>query len=98
MKRDPVTSELREYVLRRDRMCFLFRLDPEHVCRDQWGVPHSPYLLAVLQLDHVKDAPRMGVRAPSDARHLVAMCGSGNVGVPSKEVRQAERAYLAEVA
>jgi hypothetical protein len=28
----------------------------------------------------------------------VAMCHSANVGVPSKEVRAAERAYLAEVA
>jgi hypothetical protein len=26
------------------------------------------------------------------------MCHSANVGVPSKEVRAAERAYLAEVA
>jgi hypothetical protein len=40
----------------------------------------------------------MGKRAPSDERHLVAMCHSANVGVPSKEVRAAERAYLAEVA
>jgi hypothetical protein len=27
-----------------------------------------------LTLDHVKDQPRMGVRAPSDPAHLVALC------------------------
>lgn len=97
-RRDPVTPELRQHVLRRDGRCFLYRLDDTHACRDQWGNPHSPFDLSLLTVDHVKDEPRMGVRATSDARHLVAMCYAGNVGVPSKAVRQAQRAYLAEVA
>lgn len=97
-RRDPVTPELREAVLRRDGVCFLSRLDSDHVCRDRWGQPHSPSETHLLTLDHVKDHLRMGVRAPSDMDHLVAMCWAGNVGVPSKAVREAQRAYLAAVA
>jgi hypothetical protein len=74
--------------------CFLFRLDRDHVCKDRWGRPHSPYLMWRLSLDHVKDGPMLGKRAPSDEWHLVAMCYAGNVAVPSKEVRMAERTYL----
>jgi hypothetical protein len=96
-RRDPVTSAVRSTVLRRDGRCFMHRLDDTHVCRDRWGAPHSPYALDLLTLDHVKDHPRMGVRAPSDAGHLVAMCWAANDAVPSKEVRAAERAYLAQV-
>lgn len=92
-----VTPELHALVLLRDRMCFLFRMDSDHICRDKWGNPHSPYELGAMTVDHVKDAPRMGLRAPSDAAHLVAMCHAGNVGAPSREVRQAEREYLAAI-
>lgn len=98
MRRDPVTPTVREEVLRRDGRCFLFRLDTSHVCRDTWGTPHSPFDLSLLTVDHVKDEPRMGRRATSDPQHLVAMCYGGNVGVPSKTVRQAEREYLKAVA
>ncbi len=94
MTRDPVTPELREHVLRRDGGCFLRRFDPAHSCKDQWGKPHSSYDIWRLSLDHVKDQPMMGKRAPSDARHLVAMCYSANIAVPSSEVRAAEREYL----
>jgi hypothetical protein len=61
--RDPVTPELRLAVLARDGGCIAVRLgaDPAD-CR-------SP-----LTLDHVKDQPRMGKRAPSDMAHLVAVC------------------------
>jgi hypothetical protein len=72
----------------------MVRLDPEHTCRDQWGYPHASNDLDKLTLDHVKDQPRIGRRAPSDPGHLVAMCWASNVGVPSKAVRMAERAYL----
>ena len=40
----------------------------------------------------------MGKRAPSDAWHLVAMCGWANVAVPSKAQREAMREYLRVVA
>lgn len=94
---DRVTREMRDAVFARDKRCILSRLDDRHVCRDQWGQPHLSTMLHLLTLEHVKTDLRMGLRAPSDMGHLVAMCHSGNVGVPSKEQRQAIRAYLAEV-
>lgn len=46
-------------------------------------------------VDHVKDEPMMGKRAPDDMNHLVAMCEVHNVWKPpSKQLRQAERRYL----
>lgn len=96
-RKDPVTPEVRVEVLRRDHKCFLSRIEPSHGCRDQWGDPHSPYATDRLTLDHVKRQARMGVRAPSDAAHLLAMCHGANVGVPSRAVREAERSYLAEL-
>jgi hypothetical protein len=82
-------------------MCFLHRpeVDPNgiHVCRDQWGNRHSAWNLSRLTLDHVKDELGMGKRAPSDKRHLVAMCHAGNTKPPTAIEREAERKYLAEV-
>lgn len=98
MRRDPVTPALREAVLRRDGACLAWKMDPEHQCRDRFGWPHSPTDVDRLTLEHVKDHLRMGVRAPSDMAHLVALCGAANDAVPSKEMRAAFRAYLAEVA
>ena len=46
-------------------------------------------------VDHVKDAPMMGRRAPSDMSHLVAMCSFHHVEhPPSRALRQLEREYL----
>jgi len=92
--RDRVTPAVHAAVLSRDGTCFLYRLDRDHVCKNQWGVVHPPDDHRWLTLDHVKDKARMGKRAASDSAHLVAMCWAGNVGGPSKAVRQAERAYL----
>ena len=60
---DPVSPELRIAVLERDGGCVAVRLgeDPAS-CSGR------------LTLDHVKGDPRMGVRAPSDMAHLVALC------------------------
>ena len=96
-RRDPVTSELRLAVFARDGACVLSKLETDHQCRDQWGTPHDPREVNRLSLEHVKSDLRAGLRAPSDLRHLVAMCWSGNVGVPSKESRALIRAYLLEV-
>lgn len=85
-----MTPEEHDAILARDRMCFLFRLDPAHVCRDAWGLYHNPYDFWRLTIDHVKDAPMMGKRGTRG----VAMCSLGNTNGPSKEVRQAEREYL----
>jgi hypothetical protein len=46
-------------------------------------------------VDHVKDDPMMGRRAPSDERHLVACCWGHNAfSPPTKEMRQKLRAWL----
>jgi hypothetical protein len=80
----------------RDKVCFLYRMDPDHQCRDQWSNPHAPGDLAKLTVDHVApfQGGMKGKRAPNTRDHMVAMCWAGNAGVPTKEVRQAERAYL----
>lgn len=59
--------------------------------------PANPRRCAGRQtVDHVKDAARLGKKAPDDALHLVAMCEAHNVWYPpSRALRQAERAYLA---
>ena len=96
-RKDPVTPELRDLILDRDGWCVLAKIDDTHQCRDTWGVPHHPADRSKLTLEHVKDSLRMGLRAPSDARHLVALCAGANTGVPSKAEREAFRAYLARV-
>ena len=96
-RRDPVTPETRAAVLERDGWCVLAKVDPDHQCRDVWGYPHHPADKARLTVEHVKDQLRMGVRAPSDMAHLIALCGGANVGVPSKAEREAFRSYLARV-
>ena len=63
-KSDPVTPETRIAVLERDRGCLAVRI----------GGQDPATCAGPLQLDHVKDAPRMGRRAPSDARHLATVC------------------------
>jgi len=92
-----VTPDLREYVLSRDRRCFASRIELGHICRDRWGIIHRPDAIELLTLDHVKDAARMGVRAPSDARHLLAMCWDANVNGWASAHRIEERSYLAVV-
>jgi hypothetical protein len=59
--------------------------------------PDNPYPCGGKQeIDHVKDAPMMGKRAPDDEFHLVAMCQNHNTWhPPRRELRQAEREYLA---
>ena len=75
MKRDPVTPAIREAVLQRDGGCVAAILDPEHLCRDQWGRRISTVDIARMTLDHVQEGyGRMGVRAPSDPAHLVTLC------------------------
>ena len=64
-KRDPVSSQLRTAVLERDRGCIAPRVCD---CITSQGCSGR------LTLDHVKDQPRMGKRAPSDPSHLVTLC------------------------
>lgn len=97
-KPDPVTASVRWAVMRRDGACVLSRLDAIHVCRDRWGNEHPASAIHRLTVEHVKSELRMGVRAPSDLGHLVAMCHAGNVGVPTKSEREQIREYLRGVA
>ena len=97
MTRDPVTPEMREFILERDQVCILWRMDNDHQCRDVFGTPHAPNDHARLTCEHVKTELRLGRRAPSDARHLLALCGAANDRVPSKVEREAFRAYLERV-
>lgn len=94
---DRVTPELHRHVVERDKACFLWTLDHDHQCR-RLGIPHSPFALDLLSVDHFwLDGGHTGDRAPSDGRHLVAMCLDGNTGNPSHKVRQAERDYTADL-
>jgi hypothetical protein len=92
-----VTTSERDYVLNRDGGCVMARFDLTHECRTRFGLAHEPSTLDLLTVEHVKDALRMGRRAPSDRRHMVALCGLANDRVPSKEARAILRLYLAEV-
>lgn len=91
---DKVTPELRAYILARDGMCFAARIDLSHQCRTRFGAPHRPDDLAKLTLDHVHDHASMGKRAPSDPRHLVAVCGFANNEGWCSAHRNEERDYL----
>jgi hypothetical protein len=99
-RRDPVTPETRETVLRRDGSCVAWQLDPRHVCRDQWGRDHYPDSLWLMTLDHVQEGyGRMGVRAPSDPAHLVTLCWGAHLLTHwATSHRPALRDYLAGVA
>jgi len=76
-RKDPVSPELRQLVLNRDyaamraaglhakgQTCVAPLVDPS-----QWGLCWGRSTL-----DHIKDQARMGLRAPSDETHLVALC------------------------
>jgi hypothetical protein len=88
---DKVAAEERAYVLKRDGGCIAPQGGAETPC---WGR---------LTLDHVKDDPRMGDRAPSDRRHLVSVCqGHSEDGRKAgyqwnTANREAERDYLRRV-
>lgn len=78
-RRDLVTLAVREEVLARDGWrCVAAQLDPTAGnCMTEYGdrmeYPGG-YNVTHLELHHVKDQPRMGVRAESDADHLVTLC------------------------
>lgn len=90
---DKVTPEVRAHVLARDGGCVARVLDSPERC---WGR---------ITLDHVKAQQRMGDRAPSDPRHLVALCQghtedgrrAGFQWNTAKENRHALREYLRSV-
>lgn len=64
-RKDPVSPELRLAVLERDGGCVAARII------DSW---EGELCHGRLTLDHVRDEPMMGKRAPSDMAHLVSLC------------------------
>jgi hypothetical protein len=86
-RKDPVTPELALAVLRRDQGCVAPRLGGSFM--DCGGRS---------TLDHVKDEPRMGVRAPSDMAHLVTLCEAHHLWTGwATANRPALREYLRSV-
>ena len=86
--KDPVTPELRQAVLERDRGCIAhlrLGLDPTGPCYGR------------LTLDHVRDQPMMGKRAPSDMAHLVTLCEHHHLDGWATSHRPELRAYLEAV-
>jgi hypothetical protein len=94
-----VTGDLHDAILARDGMCVAARLDRSHRCRDEWGERHEPDALSKLTVEHVKDEPMMGKRAPSDEAHMLALCFAANAwdhwGSKNRDIC---RAYLAGAA
>jgi hypothetical protein len=88
MRRDPVTPDVAMAVLNRDAGCVAVTLGASPAtCRGR------------LTLDHVRDHAAMGApRAPSDVRHLVALCEEHHLWSGwATSHKPALRAYLAEV-
>ena len=94
--RDKVTPTVALEVFTRDDGCVAPRLPGNGTFMDCQGT---------LGLEHVKDEPRMGRRAPSDAAHLVTLCEghrepgmkAGYVWCTDRQNRQAMREYLRKV-
>ena len=94
MTRDRVTEEVAQLVFARDGGCMAPRLGGSR--QDCFGRD---------RLEHVKDEPRMGRRAPSDPEHLVVLCAghtedgmrAGYVWATDHKNREAMRDYLAAV-
>lgn len=78
-----MTPDLRLAILKRDKGCVAVLLgEPSDDCRGR------------LTLDHVKDQPRMGKRAPSDMAHLLAVCEWHHLEGWATSHRPALREYL----
>jgi hypothetical protein len=86
--KDPVTPEMREAVMSRDRGCIAPLLDPSQ----------SGTCYGALTLDHVRTHSMMGKRAPSDRKHLVTLCFYHHVlSIWAVTNRPLLRAYLYDV-
>lgn len=84
-----MTPAVRLAVLERDGGCLAVRL----------GDVDPASCAGPLTLDHVKDEPRMGVRAPSDAAHLATVCRGHHIDTGwATANRPLLREYLREVA
>lgn len=104
---DPVTPQMAEFILMRDRGCVAALVFGQTGCKDVWGKPVVPWLIAhpkwrwrqVFQIDHVLSVGgRMGKRAESDAAHLWCLCAYHHeFWARKRENRVVARQYLKEV-
>lgn len=92
--------------MRRDGGCVAPKLaGGVDACGDRWGGrvvvvrTDSGALLdyGALTLDHVRDHPMMGKRAPSDPEHLVTLCWHHHLDGWATGNRPLLRRYLASV-
>jgi hypothetical protein len=101
MRADGVTPALRQEVLERDGFrCVAPRIAgvAAGYCRNRWNdtvITSGRYPEFALTLDHVKDQPRMGKRAPSDRKHLVTLCWHHHLNGWATAHRPELRAYIA---
>lgn len=88
-KRDPVTPTMALRVFARDRGCLAPQLSGDIEAVSCGGR---------LTLDHVRDQPMMGKRAPSDERHLATVCEAHHIWTGWATSHRPElRAYLEAV-
>lgn len=104
MRPDAVTPELRAEVLAADGYrCVARMIRCDHArdldaCRNRWGavvIESGRYPLSALTLDHVKDEPMMGKRAPSDRKHLATLCWHHHLDGWATAHRPELRSYIA---
>lgn len=98
-RKDPVTLETYSYVVARDGYwCVAPSLGAERPCRNRWGDPiyetSGHFTSDDMTLDHVRDQPMMGKRAPSDPDHLVTLCWHHHLGGWATGHRPELREYL----
>jgi hypothetical protein len=106
-KKDPVTSEVRAEVIKRDHfrcvgpvLAGLAGVDLPEPCRNTWGAEMDRgtfYLFNDLQIDHVRSEP--GGPRQSTPRWLQAVCPSCHLGgfIGSKPIRAAARLRLSNI-
>ena len=92
-RKDPVTPELYEAVWSRDQGCVAPLIDPlAGRCMNRWG--GAPRSRSDYELDHVRDQPMTGKRAPSDLSHLAVLCSGHHQRGWATANRPALRRYL----
>jgi len=94
---------MRQLVIERDmdeygNPCVAPRLGAKDGCADRWGRPIWVAEERAITLDHVRDQPMMGKRAPSDPHHLVSLCWHHHLDGWATSHRPLLREYLAGVA
>lgn len=97
--KDPVTPQVRQTVFLRDQEQANIRTKTANPCVAAFLLPStSGPCWGPLTLDHVKDRPMMGKRAPSDEQHLVTLCAGHHLETDwATSHRPLLRWYLASI-